>query len=222
MSRPKSAFVFLLVLWLLLVSSTPSFATKFAILLNGCDTNGNGSCGDDDKLEVKNPLYQESGNKGENPLFEAKADLIIVNPPDLTSGSPVELHFAFGSSISVSVPPVPGGALVFELDIVDPATGNKLTNFPNLVDISFSVPELAHRHNEGIVHRDLAFRYLNTSVNPAVWQTQSAVTSKDGNFCGNTDHFSIFAFGAVPEPSSAILIFASSLGLLWRRSSFTA
>jgi hypothetical protein len=36
-------------------------------------------------------------------------------------------------------------------------------------------------------------------------------------FCGTTDHFSIFAFGAVPEPSSALLLLGGSVGLLWRR-----
>jgi hypothetical protein len=218
MSLSKIASLFLLAACFVSLTLRPTFATGFAVLLGGCDTNGDGSCGSSDKLEVKNPLYEESGNKGVNPLYEAKTDLLIFSPPDITSGSPVELHFAFSSSISVSVPPVPGRALVFELDIVDTTTGQKLTNFPNLVNIGFSVPKLAHLHKEGIGHRDLAFRYLNTSVSPPVWETQSAVTSKDGLFCGTTDHFSIFAFGAVPEPSSMMLLLGGSLGLLWRRT----
>jgi hypothetical protein len=73
-------------------------------------------------------------------------------------------------------------------------------------------------HKEGIVHRDLAFRYLNTSVSPPAWKSVSPIKSKDGNFCGTTDHLSIFAFGAVPEPSSAMLLLGGTLGLLWRRS----
>lgn len=222
MSRSKSAFLFLLGTCLLLACSRSSFATNFAILLGGCDTNRSGSCDDDDVIITKNPLYQESSTGGVNPLFEAKTELLVIPAPEITSGSPVELHFAFGSSISVSIPPVPGGALVFELNIVDPTTGNRLTNFPNLVNICFSVPKLAHLHKEGIVHRDLAFRYLNTSLTPPVWQMQSAIKSKDGLFCGTTDHFSIFAFGAVPEPSSAMLLLVGSLGLLRRRNFFSA
>jgi hypothetical protein len=216
MSLSRIASLFLFSACFTFLSSPLTFATNFAVLLGGCDTNSDGSCGSDDKLEVENPLYKE-GPKGVNPLFEAKTDLLIFSLPDITSGSPVELRFAFGSSISVPVPPVPGRALVFELDIVDTATGQKLTNFPNLVDICFSVPKLAHLHKEGIVHRDLAFRYLNTNVSPSVWETQSAVKSRDGMFCGTTDHFSIFAFGAVPEPSSALLLLGGSVGLLWRR-----
>jgi hypothetical protein len=216
MSRSRIASFFLLATCLVSLSSLPTFATGFAVLLGNCDTNGDGSCGSADKLEVENPLYKE-GPKGVNPLFEAKTDLLIFSPPEITSGSPVELRFAFGSSISVPVPPVPGRALVFELEVFDVGTGLQITDFPNLVDIGFSVPQLAHLHKEGIVHRDLAFRYLNTSVSPPAWESVSAIKSKDGNFCGTTDHLSIFAFGAVPEPSSAMLLLGSSLVMFWRR-----
>jgi hypothetical protein len=215
MIRSRIASFFLLVTCVVSLSS-PAFATGFAVILGGCDTNGDGSCGSDDKLEVQNPLYKE-GSKGVNPLFEAKSELLVLYPPQLTSGSPVELRFAFGSSISVPVPPVPGRALVFELEVFDVGTGRKITNFPNLVDIGFSVPMFAHLHKEGIVHRDLAFRYLNTSVSPPAWQSVSPIRSKDGMFCGTTDHLSIFAFGAVPEPSSAMLLLGSVVTLLGRR-----
>jgi hypothetical protein len=98
------------------------------------------------------------------------------------------------------------------------ATGQKITKYPSPIDIGFSVPALKHLHKEGIVHRDLAFRTLNTSVSPPVWEMQSSVTTKDGNqFCGKTDHFSIFVFGAVPEPSAAVMIVLALSGLALRR-----
>ena len=189
-------------------------ATNFAVLFTGCGSGGsNADCDDkEDQAGIKNPYYVSSGNSGENPLFEEKSDLLIFNPIQFASAQDVELQVSFGDSISTKVPPVPGGSLVFEVKILDVGTGQYLTSFPDGVDISFSVPKLAHLHKEGIVHRDLAFRTLNTSVSPPVWEVMPrGVRSKDGNFCGTTDHFSIFAFGAVPEPGSVALLASAAV-----------
>ncbi len=134
MLRNAGSFLFSLALAICVCSTLApqAFATNFAVLLSGCGNGGdNDKCNsDDDRLQVSNPLYKPSGNKGENPLFEAKTDLLIFSPTQIASGQDVEMRYAFGDSISIDVPPVPGESLVFELDIVDVATGQKITNFP--------------------------------------------------------------------------------------------
>jgi hypothetical protein len=213
-------FVILLGVCSFLMHNATAQATNFAILFTGCGEGGsNEDCDDkDDQVGIQNPLFEGNGNAGDNPLFEGKTDLLIFNPIQFASAQDVELQVSFGDSISTKVPPVPGGSLIFQVNILDVATGQYLTSFPNGVDISFSVPKLARLHKEGIVHRDLAFRTLNTSVSPPVWEVMpSGVKTKDGNFCGTTDHFSIFAFGAVPEPSSLVLVALGGAGMLWRR-----
>lgn len=214
------SFSFLICALSCLMFSVPARGTNFAILLGGCGSGGtNDKCNDDgDYLEVPNPLYQQSGNSGDNPLFEGKTDLLMFKPIQFASEADVLFSVSFGNSISTKVPPVPGGSLVFEVNITDANTHERLTSFPQGVDIQFNVPALDHLHQEGVIHRDLAFRYLNTSVSPPVWEVMpSGVATKDGNFCGKTDHFSIFAFGAVPEPSSVVLLLVGGVGMCWRR-----
>jgi hypothetical protein len=189
----------------------PVQATDFAVLLQ------HGNSDNDKPLSIKNPLFQESGANGTNPLYNASA--LVLWPNQLVADRDVLLEINFHDSIADRIPATPFGSYAFEINLSDAETGVPITQFDTPIDFCLEIPALAHLHQEGIVHRDLAARSLNVSVSPPVWQLEpTEIKSRDGMYCGKTDHFSIFAFGPVPEPSSLMLAaFAMVVAIRSRR-----
>lgn len=193
-----------LVAGLLFSAAVPARATDFAVLLQ------HGNSDNDKPLSVKNPLFQESGANGTNPIYNPSA--LVLWPNQLVADRDVLLEINFHDSIADRIPATPFGSYAFEINLTDAETGLPITQFDTPIDFCLAIPALAHLHKEGIVHRDLAARSLNVSVSPPVWQLEpTAIKSRDGMYCGTTDHFSIFAFGPVPEPSSLVLVAMAGL-----------
>ena len=195
----------LFVAGLLFSAVAPVQATDFAVLLQ------HGNSGNDKPLSIKNPLFQPSGANGTNPLYNPSA--LVLWPNQLVADRDVLLEINFHDSIADRIPATPFGGFAFEINLSDAATGAPITQFNSPIDFGLVVPGLDGLYKEGVVHRDIAARSLNVSVSPPAWQLEpTAIESRDGMYCGKTDHFSIFAFGPVPEPSSLLLAGLAVIG----------
>lgn len=189
-----------------------AYATDFAVLLGG---NGGGDLSQ--PLSIKNPLYEEGSQSGENPLYEPSA--LVLWPSQFVGQTQVLLEVNFGGSIGGSLPPSPGDGYPFEINLSDAATGEPITQFATPIDLGLIIPALAHLHREGIVHRDLAMRTFDTSLTPPAWRLQDdkLMTCDGDKFCGKTDHLSAFSFGAIPEPSCIVIAALGTMAALQRR-----
>lgn len=185
-----------LALLLLVVSPSLASATQFAILL------GERPDPDDEPASINNPLYEDKGNSGQNPLHETKS--IHVNLLDAWPGAPATLSLAIGDSLPGDLPTAPAGALVFEVSLDDAATGDAIHELPDELSIWFDI--------DSPPGTKYAFGTLNEAA--GVWE-QMAVIAKDenGQLCGKTDHLSYFYIAPVPEPSTWLLAAMGAAGL---------
>lgn len=199
----------LLACGLLLAAASPVQATNFSLLLGSDDDSG--------KQTITNPTYEESANQGTNALYEPSA--IVIWPDQFLEGRQLLLEGSFQESIAGDIPPAPGNGYAFELKLTDTETGQQVTQFTNPIDIGLVIPGVSDLHPEGTVHRDLALGFLDESLTPPEWRVEDKVleTCDKGTLCGNTDHFTIFSIGAVPEPTALALLLMSA-SFVWRRS----
>jgi hypothetical protein len=185
-----------LALAVLVVMQSSASATNFAILF------GERPKDDDPPATIKNPLFQGSGNSGDNPLFEAAS--ISVNPIDVWPGIPATLEMALGDSLPGDLPAAPARALVFEVSLYDAATGDAIHQLPDELSlwIQMSSPPDAK----------YAFGTLNEAS--GVWE-QMAVLAQDenGQLCGKTTHLSYFYIAPVPEPGTWVLAVLGAAGV---------
>jgi hypothetical protein len=176
-------------------------ATKFAILL------GDPPQPDAPPAEVKNPLYEGSGQSGTNPMYETKS--LRVNLLDAWPGEPATLQLALGDDLPSDLPALPLGALAFEVSLID-AGGLPIHQLPDPLQIFFDID----------APTGALFEFGTLNEADGTWQAMETLARRsDGLYCGTTDHLSYFYIAPVPEPSSWLLglLAASGCWLLRRR-----
>jgi hypothetical protein len=190
-----------LALMVALTSVNASHATKFAVLLG----SPQGSA-----VIAPNPLY--TSNEPEvNPLFHHDVLGLGFDPTELWQGAPATLEVLFTDSLPGDLPPVPKGALVFGVSLVDQATGNAIHQLRAPVTLAVEFDRAADPSN-------FVFSSLNEST--GVWGEFQKGKPKQGStssVCGTTNHFSFFYIAAVPEPSTLSLGLLATTGLWLRR-----
>lgn len=172
----------------------------------------------DEALKVSNPLYEENQQSGENPLYEPES--ITFNPGEFWQGSPIRFELQLDPELPDGVS-LPKGAYAFDIKIIDQLSGEMLTDFPEGLTFSFSIPGLTQQQID-----DAGLGYLDESRNPPVWRIEDPTVdeclSSDGGklLCGKTDHLTTFVIGnstAIPEPSSLLLLMTGGLLAATRR-----
>ena len=128
---------------------------------------------------------------------------------------PMRLTIDFDPVIPQGSPNLPAESFVFGLTLVDPETGLPITQFSEPVTVGFDTP-----FSESVA-RNHCLAYLDETKSPPEWKCQDpALVQVNGSFwCGQTDHFTVFALAetsAVPEPASATLMSVALITLMQR------
>jgi hypothetical protein len=174
-------------------------ATKFAILL------GEPPQPDAPPASIKNPLYEDSGHSGTNPMHEARS--LHVNLVDAWPGEPATLQLALDDDLPSDLPALPQGALAFEVSLID-AGGLPIHHLPDPLQIFFDVDAPA----------GALFEFGTLNEADGTWQAIETMARRDdGLWCGTTDHLSYFYIAPVPEPSSWLLGSLAACGCWWLR-----
>ncbi len=186
-----------------LFCATSARATNFAILLGSSPPDPN------EQIVVKNPLYQGSGNQGENPLYEPRS--LAFLPSELWLGQPAWLEVTMDRDLPSGLPSAPQGAFVFTASLTDAASGQAIHQFDHPISIYFDMGPLTPDA--------WVMGHLNEQTGQ--WESEAAAVTKKGDnlYCGTTDHFSVFYLAPVPEPSTWVLgcMAAAGAGCLVRR-----
>lgn len=216
----------LLCVVLLVMVSFGASATNFSVLLGG---NGGGGGGDHEPLSISNPMYEENGQQGENPLYEPSS--VVFNPNqfeqafdvifEVVMDGDVEDPRAYpGVKVSEGQLPdwiwYPVSAFAFEVNVYNASTGEKITDFPDGIEFTFDIPGLS---DEAI--DDAVLGYFDEE--DQMWKAEDKVLEKheNGTLCGTTNHLTVFAVmpaNVIPEPGTlGALMVLGMMGVRRRR-----
>ena len=225
MNTPIHRFSFFAAILLLaLACHATARATSFSVLLKpgGCTAD---QCDDDTGyLSIVNPLFNEPGGSGDNPLYEPSA--MLFDPSQLSNGRDVIFTVNFGPSIGDPFDPAPGGGFPFEMKLEDVETGESITEFEEPFDIFFQAPRLQPVLGPETLS-ELALNFYDDTLASPRWVVEDGALSLNdlpavggGPYvqCSCT-HLSIFSFGpaAIPEPTAACLAVLAILPGLFRQ-----
>ncbi|MEM9185554.1 MAG: PEP-CTERM sorting domain-containing protein [Planctomycetota bacterium] len=209
-----------------LMATAPAQATSFSVLLSGeGGCGGRDGCDDNTGfLVVENPLYEESGNSGDNPLYEPSS--IAIEPPRLASGVEALFTVSFGSSITEDFSSPVAGAFPFQMTLVDTATGEAITEFDEPFDVYFRAPRLDASLTDENVADEITLRFYDPTLGGWVVEDDSPRLASLAVGGGETEsftictctHLSTFSFGhsAIPEPSTLLLVLLGACGVAVR------